>query len=163
MRNSILNQKMRIVDLGVATCIDSVIRHCEILLDEKTNPAEQERAKAQIKLNANIYRRALDELLLALDEPNFAANRQNLTACGDVLLSETPTPAEQCEKIALAVENERALVNVYENYTVFLRSCDEDYLLNEINALNHVHHIYLQHIRDEINRLHSMLQGGEQC
>lgn len=158
MRNSVLNEKMREVDLGVVTCIDSIVRHCEILLDEKTSQAEQEWAKAQVRLNAGIYLNTLNELLLALEEPNFAKNPQNPTACYRI-----QEATEQCERIAAAVENEKALVNVYENYTTFLRSFDNNQMLNEINALNHVHHVYLQHIGDEVSRLHSMLQGGKEC
>ncbi|CAM3005879.1 hypothetical protein [Glaesserella parasuis] len=160
MHNPILNQKMRLVDLGVVTCIDSVIRHCETLLNENSSEAEQTRAKAQIRLNAGIYRNTLDELVLALDEPSFTKSSMKQTACCESLPSELPEIIEQCEKIVLAVETEKALVNVYENYTSLLRTCDKDYLLNEINALSHVHHVYLQHISDEVNRLQSMLQGG---
>lgn len=31
MRNSALNEKMRVVDLGVAVCIDAIIRNAEAL------------------------------------------------------------------------------------------------------------------------------------
>lgn len=161
MHNPTLNQKMRMVDLGVVTCIDSVVRHCEVLLNESSSEAEQIQAKAQIRLNASIYRNALDELVLALDEPNFAKNTLETPAYNSE--QEQPTLAEQCEKIALAIDNEKALVNVYENYTSLVRGCDKDYLLNDLNALSHVHHVYLQHISDEVSRLHSMLQGGKEC
>ena len=150
---------MRLVDLGVSTCIDSVIRHCEILLDENTSQAEQERAKAQIRLNAGIYRNTLEELLLALDEPRFTKETPNQTA--SKCLEPQLTPAEQCEKILVALEASKALVNVNENYTLFLRSLGKDYLLNELGSLSHIHSIYLNHISEEVNSLHLQLERGE--
>lgn len=155
MRNSALNQKMRIVDLGVATCIDAIIRNAETLLKDGTNPAEQANAKAEIRKHAHLYKQALEELLGVLD-----ADEQGNREQGDF-----DSSIPHLEPLSLDTEGTlddklnqfHAMLLTFSTFPEVVQFCEDDDRL-QLCDLAEVYKVYGQFLSQQFSHLHLFAQ-----
>lgn len=92
----------------------------------------------------------------------LAENPAKPTAC-DVKPKDTAALEEQKERVSIALNNQEALINVYENYAYWLPIKSTNEWKNEISRLAAVHRAYHKYIEAELDTLFTMMEGGEAC
>lgn len=171
MRNSALNEKMRVVDLGVAVCIDAIIRNAEALQNDTITSEQASQYKAQIRKNAQTYKQAIDELLGVLDDDkqpqtankpaNFADFSQNLTRCTACGIADKETDDAMQQ---LAIVTEAAISIPFIIQQLIETVGNQQKLETTLYDFSEMATVYLQHVITQREALQQVLilkeQGG---